>query len=435
MNQNQRHIGYLTVLILGMSNLLHCYDNAHFYRATNFLYEPRIEREYLSTIDVTLNKGSTKKARNKNHDTVPLLDIYGLSNMHELGIGVPKDLSNPCDLILTQLSLVPSRCSDATCCTCSAPQEFGTFSFSGRFDIFETVISFIQNFTRGFYLQLYIPFRKMKIKDICFCDNSPQDSICPNINSPIWEIFKANFEKILAKYDLCINSFSETGAGDVSVLLGWSHSFQNMEALDFIDLDILLGVLAPSGMQRDPDQVFSLPLGYDGHVGAIIGTEFAFGLFDWLNIGSYFNTIVFGSKTKCARIKTGLQQSGFIKLAKTEVKIEKGTIWQVGAYLKFDHFVRGLSFIFAYSFANQNRDELTPCDPEKFPPSIVNSDQMLQGWKMHTVNFILEYDFATRDTQFAPRIGVQYNLPVGGKRIFLTDTGGGFLGLDVSWDF
>lgn len=417
-----------------IGTIAHGYDNAHFYRATNFLYEPRIEREYLSTIDVWVTKGSTKKGRNRCHDTVPLFNIWGINDMTQLAIGVPKDLSNVYDLIITQLSLIPSRCVDKHCCTCSAPQQFATFSISGEFDLLETTINWIQNFKYGLYLQVYFPIRKFRIKEICKCDNSPTDDICPNINTPIWEIFKENFDKILAQHDLCFNCISETDPGDVSILLGWSHSFQNLEVLDFIDLDLALGVLAPSGTEKDEDQVFSIPSGYNGHIGAIINAEFAFGAFDWLTLGSYFNTIVFGSKTKCVRLKTGLQQSGIIKLAKTESKIEKGTIWQVGAFLKFDHFVRGLSLLFGYSFANQNSDELTPCDVEKYSPAIANSDEMLQGWKMHTINIILEYDFAKKNTQFAPRIGVVYNRPVGGKRIFLTDTGGGFFGLDIAWD-
>jgi len=121
-------------------------------------------------------------------------------------------------------------------------------------------------------------------------------------------------------------------------------------------------------------------------------------------------------------------------MPKTDVKIEKGSVWQVGAYLKIDHFLGGLSFVFGYNFANQNSDELTPCDTNKFPPSIVNSDESLKGWQMHTLNFLLEYDFAAKSSQFAPRVAVQYNVPIGGKRIFKTDTAGGTIGLDISWD-
>src|SRR3989304_7427923 len=93
MNRYHRSLSCILLLVIAMGTLS-AYDNAHFYRATNFFYEPRIEREYLTTFDVIINTGSTQKGLNRCHDCVPLLDIYGVANMHELGIGVDKDLSN-----------------------------------------------------------------------------------------------------------------------------------------------------------------------------------------------------------------------------------------------------------------------------------------------------------------------------------------------------
>ena len=291
-------ISFFLIIIICIGSSIRAYDNAHFYRATNFLYEPRIERDYLSTAQLYAHKGSTETGRNKFHETVPLFDTWGINNMHELAVGVPKDLSNPYDLIITELSLLPSRCIDKFCCSCVDPQQFATFSISGDFDFVEAIIDYYQNLKYGIYLELYVPIRKYRIKEMCRCDNSPQDAVCPNSTTPIWQLFKNNFDKILAQYDLYFDTISETNIGDVSLMLGWTHSFQKMEMLDFVDLDLAFGVLAPSGVQKDESQVFSLPSGYDGHIGAIINAEFAFGAFDWLNMGTYFNTIVFGSKTK-----------------------------------------------------------------------------------------------------------------------------------------
>jgi hypothetical protein len=424
----------LCLASLGIVPSLRAYDNAHFYRATNFLYEPRIEREYLTTMDFILHKGSADKGRNQFHDTVPLFNTWGTSDMQRLGIGVPKDLTNVYDLILNDLSLIASRCLDKHCCTCSAPQQFATFSINGEFQIIEGIFDFVQNFKYGLYGELYVPMRQLRVTEVCRCDNSPQDNIYPNINTPLWQTFKNNFDNILALHNLHFENVSESGIGDACILLGWTRSFQNIDVLDFVDLDLALGVLIPSGAKKDQNQVFSLPLGYDGHTGAIINAELAFGAFDWLDLGMYFDTIVFGSKKQCIRIKTGQYQSGIIKLALTECSIEKGTQWQAGGYLKFDHFARGLSILFGYSFVNQNSDEISPEDPEEFSPGIANSDDMIQGWKMHTITFGLEYDFAKRGSQFGPRIGFNYNYIAGGERIFLTNTGGGYIGLDIAWD-
>lgn len=426
---------HLVALLFLTSCSIYAYDNAHFYRATNFFFEPRLERDYLTSVDFYFQGGSTSKARNKCHDTVPLLDIYGTSDMHELGIGVPcKDLSNPLDMIIQQLSLTHSRCQTSTD-ACKCQSKFANFSVGGEFSIIEGILSIAQNIKRGFFVQLYFPIRRLKITDIRLCDISPTDEPCPNINTPIWQTFKNNFDAILARYNLSKSPVSKTGLGDITILLGWTHSFQQTEVLDFVDTSFKFGVLIPSGEEKCEDQVFSLPTGYDGHVAAVIDGDFAFGAFDWLTLGGHFDVLVFGNKTKCIRLKTGQHQSGWFKLAKGEVKREKGVLWQIGSYIKFDHFIRGLSLLLGYSFVSKNHDELTPCDTEKFCPAIVNSDEMLFGWKMHTLNFIFEYDFSTEKSIIGPRISAYYNLVVGGKRIFTTGVGGGNVGIDIAWSF
>ncbi len=425
---------YHLALLIASFSALKGFDQPHFFRASNFFHEPRLERDYMSSVDAYFQAGSTNKARNLNHDTVPLFDLYGRHNMHELGIGVPgKDLSNELDLILQQLSLVPSRCvtSDDSC---KKTYEFATYSICGNFSTYEGILTFAQNLKKGFFFRLYIPFQRMKVDDILFCDKSPQDDICPNSMTPIWELFKDNFDAILARYCLSANPYNKTSIGDISLTLGWTHSFQKTEVLDFVDTSIQFGVLIPSGEERCEDEVFSLPFGYNGHTGAIIEAKFAMGMLNWLNIGADFNVLVFGNKTKCIRLKTGEYQSGIIKLAKGNAQVELGTMWQVGSYLKFDHFLGGLSLLFGYSYVSSARSEITPCDVEKFNVGIANSDESLFSWNMHTLNFMLEYDFSKEYCVVGPRISAYYNYIAGGKRIFLTNMGGGNFGIDFAWD-
>ncbi len=432
MNLYVRHLVCFLLIILVPS--LFAYDNAHFYRATNLFFEPRLERDYLSSFDFFFQAGSTRKAHNSEHDTVPLLDIYGPSNMHELAIGVPcKDLSNPLDMIITQLALIPSRCVTSID-ACRTQSSFATFSIAGDFSILEGIFSFAQNLKRGFFIHFYFPIRRLKIANIRFCDISPTDDACPNINTPIWEIFKNNFDAILARYHLSRCPFQKASIGDMTFLLGWTHSFQQTEILDFVDTTFKLGFLIPSGDVRCEDEVFSLPFGYDGHWAFVIVGDLAFGAFDWLTMGLHFDTLIFASRTANFRLKTGEFQSGLFKLASGQAKRDRGALYEIGAYLKADHFVRGLSLIFGYSFVNKNHDEVTPCNLEEFTPAIVNSDQMLLSWKMHTLNFVLEYDFSSEKSIVGPRISLYYNLPVGGKRIFMTDIGGGNIGIDIAWD-
>lgn len=421
------------ILLLGTTSL-YSIDNAHFYRATNLFFEPRFDRNYLSTVDLFFQMGATAEAWNGNHHKVHLFDLYGTNNMHELGVGVPdKDLSNPLDMILTQLALTPSRCITSTD-ECRCISEFAAYSIDAEFSIIEGILSLMQNWKHGFFFQLHMPVRRLKVSNSNFCDISPTDSKCPNSNTPIWQTFQNNFDAILARYHLSRDCYTDTTLGDLTVLAGWTHSFQGTDILDFVDATIKVGVLIPSGDEKNEDQLFSLPSGYNKHIGATVHADFAFGAFDWLTMGGHFDATIFADKTRCVRLKTGPQQRGIIKLAKAEAKEEKGTLWHAGGYLKADHIVRGLSFLFGYSYATQNRDYLTPRDTDKYPPSTVNTDEALFDWKMHTIHLWIEYDFTKENSMFGPRMSFCYSRPVGGKRVFTTDMFGGNIGLDIAWN-
>lgn len=430
-----RRLCHLLGLLAPITLSLCAYDNAHFYRATNLFFESRIDRNYLTSGDIFLQTGATSRAWNRDHQTVHLFDIYGTHDMHELGIGVPgKDLSNPFDLLLTQLSLIPSRCTTSFD-ACKKNSHFATYSISGEFTIIEGILSFIQNIKRGFFVHVHIPFRRLNFDHTCFCDISPTTDPCPNSSTPLWNAFKDNFDAILARYGLTRSTHPKTTIGDITALIGWTNSFQETEILDFIDTTFKAGILFPSGDEKNEDLVFSFPSGYNRHVGATIHADCAIGALDWFTFGAHIDVLAFANKTRLIRLKTGPYQSGLIKLAKDKAKEELGSLWQMGVFIKADHVLRGLSLLFGYSFVNKNRDILIPCDAEKYPPSIINSDEALFGWNMHTITAWLEYDFAKQSSIFGPRISLYYNRPISGKRILRTDMVGGNIGLDIAWNF
>jgi hypothetical protein len=399
-------------------------DNPHFWRATNFLtafYEPRLARNWLTSFDATLGYGSTKKGRDDTCSVkVPLLDIYGVQNMQALGINVPgKDLTNPGDILLTQLALLPIN------------DGFAQLSYSGKFQVFEANLCFSQNITCGFFVQAHMPIRQLKVTDITPCDLSPTDCTNgPNQFTPTWQTFLMLLPSILQKYGISPGPTETSGIGDISLLAGWTNNYEETREIDYFDTTFRAGVLFPTGKKRNEDQAFSIANGYNGFFAIPASLDLAVGWYDWFTMGIHFGGMAFIQKNKDVRMKTDCAQSGFIKLAKGRARVDPGTIWEINPYLKADHIICGFSFLVAYSFANKNRDIISPCDLTVFIPSIVNTDQMFFGWKMHTINFIAEFDFATYEHPWYPRIGGFFNLVVGGERIFNTNVGGFQIGVD-----
>lgn len=413
---------YLAITIVTTIQSLFAIDNPHFYRATNMFLEPRLEHDYLTTFNATLGGGSSTKSRSKHNTIVPLFDMYGTQSLQHINVNTLfQDPNNRYNQLLAQLNLLPTR------------TNFATLSIDGRFNIIESNLSFTQNLSKGLFLFFHLPVRRLKITDISFTDLSPNDDIFPNKNTPIWQEIFQELNPLLANYGINACPTTSTGVGDLTSWLGWTHNYQETNTLDYIDFTVMAGFLAPTGKQRNENKLFSLPTGYNGHWGFPLCTAASIGFFEWVTIGGYLNTLFFVNKNRLLRIKTDCEQSGIIKLACTGVSDHRGPLINTGFYFKADHVGHGVSLTAAYSFASQQKSHLTPQNSVLFDRAIINSDPTLAGWNMHTLNFLLEYDFAKEDSQIGNRLGLFYNLQVAGSLVFNTNVVGGTYGIDISW--
>lgn len=419
-----RFLILLSVICLQSANAI---DNPHFYRATNMFSEPRFERPWLTTFDLSLGGGATHTGFNGSNNKVPILDAWGTHNMRLLGVNVPgKDPNNELDLILIELSK-----EDSNNC-------FANFGICSQFKIFEMNLSYEQNFKRGFFFHAHMPVRKLELTNNCFRDLSPTDEECfgcPNINTPIWQTFLEQFDAILDRWCLNCAPFDEWGIGDTSLLLGWTNNYQETDLLDFVDITMKAGVLVPSGKTKNEDQIFSLPFGYNGHWAVQGIGKLSFGLYDWFTFGGHIEAMFFLKKDRCIRMQTSPCQSALIKLAKGGAEIDPGTIWDAGIYAKADHVVGGLSVLLGYQFASKGQDSITPCNTGIFDPCVASGDAFYESWKMNTLHVQADYDFYQPNRRFGPRVGFFWNYIISGKHIFRTNMYGGTIGIDFTHNF
>jgi hypothetical protein len=407
---------------------LQAFIDAHFWRATPYvpaIVEPRFEKSWLSSFDIWVGGGKSGHARNYHGASVPLLDIYGDQNVQFLILGVPnQNTANPLMVLLEQLSLLPTN------------GQFGFLSYHGDFSCIESGITVTQNIINGFFLQAYIPVRSLSICDICSKDLSLcQPTGFPSAQNPLWQSTLSQFQEILALYDLCVTNVKQTGIGDVTIFGGFTHNYEDTTVLDYVDVTLKLGVLIPTAHKKDVNQPFDMPLGYNGFIGMPIDLSFAFGAYEWLSVGGEIGVMLFSNHQHHLRMKTNDNQQGLIKLALGEANIHPGALWEGTVYVKADHIVRGLSLLAGYTFVNKNKDQIDPCNPIIFNPEVVNNDKEYHGFRIHTVHAMVEFDFTQEDAVFGPRVGLLYNVQVGGRRMFKTNLGAGSLGLDISWKF
>ncbi len=415
-----------------------------FYRTGPYDHEPRFERSWLSTAKINVMGGGTKKgwqsstaigangstlvstSTSDNGSSTNVLNIYGWQNFQFLGANI---VNNPAASIYdANLVVLDQAATNGT---------FGYVQYNGKFSYVEADIYLAQNFTHGFFADLNIPIIKTDIDNVSFTDMSPATGN-PNVNFPAWQFLlnPANLAATLAEYSLTASDYSKSGVGDIVLNLGWTMNKEDIaDSVDFLDVTVKVGVNIPSGFKQNVDQAFSIAAGYNKHVGVPVLFDAAIGFFEWFTLGAHVQGTFFANKTQLTRMKTSLAQNGWIKLGVGEAKQDMGNLFEAGALVKADHFWKGLSLAFGYLYARQGKTTLTPENTNLFPVAIVNSDEMLQSWHSHGISVRLEYDFAKEGKRFNPNIGVYYAQPVAGKRVFKTMTGGGYLGVNVAWDF
>ena len=414
----------IALFVISIKFNLISYEYPLFYRAPSFWGEPRFERPILTTGSFQLRYAHTYTSRNSCGNKTQLLDIYGGYNMQKLIVGVPNiDSNNNLDKILINLSNLPN---------------FGNFahlSFSGKLRVFEANLNYIQNLYRGFFIACAIPFKEVSIKNIKYCDLSPEEILptIPNKNTAEWLEFLNNFNPIMDRYCINLKRIHSTGIGDIAFLAGWAMNHEDTEHLDFIDTDIQVGVQLPTSKDKSLNNPFELPLGYPS-TGIPLIWNFALGAYEWVTFGARVDALFFTKYNTTLRIKTDNLQSGMIKLATDNVKVCPGSFWNMGLYFKADRIIKGFSALLGYSFTKKDKDVITTCS-RNFSSIIINSDESLKSWKMQTIHLLFEYDFCDANNRYAPRLGLTYDHIIAGKRIMLANPFSSYIAIDIGWEF
>jgi len=398
----------------------------YFYRAGPYVNEPRFDRNCLSTIDAYIMGGSTTTGRNAAKAKTNVLGTYGDFNLAKMVNNVPDiDPFNPLDANMLNVAGL------------GANGDFGKVAFSGKFKFVGASFHLFQNLCRGFFAQWNIPCQKLQMTNITYTDQSPTAG-APNANTPQWVALLNELDAILTRYGYANSAtanYSKTGVGDMQAFLGWTYNNESSDVLDFFDTTIKLGVSIPTASKVDTQQIFSIPAGYNGHPGIMLEFDMALGMYEWFTWGAHVGGTLFFKEPIYMRVQTNNQQNGYIMLAAGAMKEDLGNLWNVGTYAKADHIAGGLSLMFGYTYTAQEKTTLAPYDTAIFPTASVNNNSMLGKWVMQSIHVAGDYDFSQEGRWFNPKIGIFYDRPVAGKRIFNTDMIGGLLGANITWEF
>jgi len=397
------------------------------HRPSQTAHETRYERNCLGTFEVEMMYGRASKAFDGSKDKVSVLRLYGRQLLTQLaqsaGNGGTSDLDAALQDLATSVAIDADRRLDIG------------VHYDGKYTLFETNVSYTQNFCNGFFGTINLPIKRLKISDISrthVTSDAASAGITTEIETVLDELTDAN---LITNYNLSIAEVSSSGIGDLLVAAGWTCNHDDVENLDFLDTTIQLGVSIPTAKKRDQDKAFELALGYEGHTGITASFDLGIGFYEWMTLGAHVGGVFFLDKTRNLRLQRITDENGWLKLHKGDAKVDMGNIWHAGGHLKADHIFKGFSLMLGYNYVHKGNDNVTPENLTFFPSAAANADSMLGGWTQHAVTVTLEYDMAEEGRRWNPYFSVFYSRPLKGKYIFISDVGGGTAGVNVAMDF
>lgn len=432
---------------------VNCFDQPQFYRVPLFQSIPtKAVQDWRTTVQARIGDGSTNSAYDSHEHKTALLSAYGLWDVLRLG----RNLENITTKIQTYLlwGTAGAWKDPDTIVPALAPLD-GKIDVSGHFHLTELDLSLQQNLLWGFYAQVYAPLKWIKIDKITPTNRGAAAvngiNVANFLTTTLPTILKENGFK---PFD---SRFKKSGIGDLAINVGWqAHKDQSGKMIKSIGGMVQAGVIVPTGAERDEDLVVAVPLGYNGHVGYSARGALEIGLWDIVTLGAQFGSTIFSTCDQKRRLVTDKKQQGWLYLEKGFVRVDQGSIWDLGAYAKFDQLGNGIAIVAGYSFTRQEESSLfvrdanylktaskaaadaalnAPYPPLISPNDYANADVRLDGWQYQALHLAIWYD-ATVDAKkkWAPIVKLEYAYPINGRYSFATDMFAGSLGLSFSFN-
>lgn len=332
----------------------------------------------------------------------------------------------------------------------------GKVVYGGNFTITDASVQAQVPVMYGLYVQAFVPFSKFTVSNIKPTILGATDPLGQNMANFI----TTSLPLILKEHGIqpITDVRRSWDIGDPVLSLGWEgYSARLAPLVTEVAGYMQFGLSLPAASAKDPNVIFDLPRGHNGHLGCIGRGALEANLFDYLTVGVQAGSSVFFHARRNVRLKTDLNQNGWIALEKVRVSEDYGSLWDLGGYVGVNKLVKGLRALVGYTFICQERTSYDVRDagylatkieaerqkaiasqPYEFvlPNHYADSDSRLQGWETHVVRAAVQVNTAE---MFGSGLGVlasvEYNLPVLGKYSWTTDMIAGSLGCSFSLNF
>ena len=281
------------------------------------------------------------------------------------------------------------------------------------------------------WVSFSIPFYAVRLTDVTSSDLTK--NITP-ADAQVKNLLIDNLSTITQTLGngLKLQGWKRTGFGDANLLVESLFEFpQARPLLKNVEVDARVGFSLPTDRKTDPDKLFAFSYGYDGAVGLMFGGGLNVTLGCWFKTGFDVQlTHLFGN-TRERRIKTAINQTELLLLAKTDAYKDYGLIQRFSLFAQAYHIFGGLSVLAGYQFLKHGQStlQLQSCD---FSNTIANTAVSLEESILHSFEGNIHYDFNENwcDWSVAPQLTLFTRVPFNGKRAVGFTTIGAIFAVD-----
>lgn len=368
------------------------------YKPDSFFQKPYFTQDNFANISFIFSGGFASQAYTNQGNKVPYLQQFGSEDLL-------KKFTNP---------LLPSDDIDS----------FGQGQLTGEFHVQEVIVSCYKNMNHGFFIEAATAIQALQINAISV-EFIPTTAILTSEQISYLQDLQAKIP----------TSIDRSGMFTTAFYAGYSKIYSDFTHLDFIDLTVKTGFIAPQAMWTNNTSILQFPFNGNINFGYPIIIASSFGILDWMTIGCNGSIIPWQTTTKTIPMNNSLSDNNLLISQSGMASIERAPLFTASIYLEADHFHHGLSGTIAYCYTKNNAYTITPINQTQFPQALANRSALFDPWSLGSFYLQFDIDFACESTPSAPIITFFCNIPVAGQLCPKTSLFGGSCNLQLSYIF
>jgi len=230
------------------------------------------------------------------------------------------------------------------------------------------------------------------------------------------ESLDATRREMLECIGITSTKWSKSGMSDIDCYFRVGNVWDYPYKCRRIDAGVRLGVLIPSGVQREIDNPASIPFGGDGHWGMYVSGDAEFEVREDWSLGLLLRVSKRFTKTKTHRLQVAQLRKEHLLYGAIvgQAEREEGVSYVFAPYVRLEDLREGLGLLVGYTIAGHDNDCFTDQRVAKTSLSSIGDLNKTSDWIQEYMTFNLYYDFAKVriSDSLKPTVSFKWDLPV-----------------------